>query len=65
MLVKINDQGEIVITGESELEFYALNMWAKEHHDLVNRNEAEGADGGSDKYIVISYHYESKCKDES
>jgi len=59
MRVEINDQGELVIEGESQLEFYALSQWAKEHKSIVNTVEASGSDNSHD--LVINTHsYQDK-----
>lgn len=49
MKAEINDQGELVITAQTELEKYALDMWHDRHKDICDRNVA-----GGDKDLVIN-----------
>ena len=48
MKVRINYDGELVISGENDLELYALQQWARNNEDICSTSET-----GSDKNIVI------------
>ena len=55
MKAEINSQGELVVTAESELEKYALDMWYAVHNDICDREIA-----GGEKDLVISLAYEPR-----
>lgn len=48
MKVKLNAEGELVISAQSDLELYALEHWAKDNEDICGDSET-----GTDKNIVV------------
>ena len=53
MKAAINDQGELVVTAESQLEKYALDMWYGVHVNIADRHQSSGS-----KDLIIEEHYD-------
>ena len=48
MKVRLNAEGELVISAENDLELYALEHWQKDNKDICGETEM-----GTDKNIVV------------
>lgn len=49
MKVKLNSEGELVISAQNDLELYAIEHWAKDNDDICTTK----GETSSDKNIVI------------